>query len=69
MICQLCGFESNSGKGLAYHVKMQHHINSKEYYDKFYGPSYCSVCGKPNRFMKTVENTRNFSHRMNRYVC
>lgn len=60
MICQLYGFESNSGKGLAYHVKMQHHINSKEYYDKFYGPSYCSVCGKPNRFIGLAQGYTNY---------
>ena len=29
----------------------------------------CLECGKPTRFMKDIENTRDFSHGMNRHIC
>lgn len=51
MQCQLCNFESSSGKGLAYHIRTQHKMSSKDYYDRFYGPKYCNTCGKLTKFL------------------
>ena len=40
MQCQLCNFESTSGKGLAYHIRTQHKMSSKDYINSIINYKY-----------------------------
>ena len=50
MICEICGREANTNRGLGGHLNNSHNMSRKEYYDKFLkqpGDGICEVCGKP----------------------
>ena len=52
--CKLCNCEFNSYRSLGVHIKRTHHIETKEYYDKFYktlNDGICKTCGKTTRFL------------------
>lgn len=52
--CNLCACEFNSYRSLGIHIKRTHHIETKEYYDKFYktiNDDICKTCGKSTRFL------------------
>lgn len=50
MICEICGREANTNRGLGGHLNNSHNMSRKEYYDKFLkqpGDGICEVCNKP----------------------
>lgn len=56
-VCKICG-KSCSTK-LILHVKRIHHINTKDYYDKYFkqpNDGICLVCGKETLFYRTSYN-------------
>ena len=53
--CVLCNHESSTYNGLGIHIKMTHHLSTKEYYDLFMkqpGEGICPVDGKETPFLK-----------------
>lgn len=51
--CKICGKECSTTRGLAYHVRITHNLNSKEYYDTYLkrdNEGKCLECGKPTSF-------------------
>ena len=70
MKCEICGREDIKPIGFSAHLK-RHNYTSHQYYDEFIHDTSgkCLECGKPTRFMKDIENTRDFSHGMNRHIC
>lgn len=48
--CEVCGEVFETYQTLNSHIKKQHHLSSKEYYDKYFkkpGEGFCLCCGKP----------------------
>lgn len=53
MECLLCGKELHNN-GFAFHLKSQHDINTKDYYDMYFkqpGEGICKNCGKETSFI------------------
>lgn len=50
LICKICGREFKKFRGLAYHVNMIHHTDSKDYYDLYFGKGFCKTCGKESKY-------------------
>ena len=56
-ICKLCNKEL-SPKGISSHLRRQHNITNKEYYDKYLkkdNEGYCKICNKPTKFNTILE--------------
>lgn len=54
--CEICGLEI-SNKGIGSHLKRKHHIENKEYYDKYIKTEtdgICAKCGKPTNFYSII---------------
>lgn len=54
--CKICGEEFKNLKSIATHIKYNHHLCSKEYYDKYMkkdGEGQCTVCGKETTYRNT----------------
>lgn len=61
--CQICGKECSSFKGMFRHIRIEHKMYSKEYYDKFYkklNEGKCIVCGKQTKYVNTIEGYRRY---------
>lgn len=51
LVCKICGKECKRFTSLAYHLKLTHHIDSKNYYDLYLkGKSFCKTCEKENKY-------------------
>ena len=51
LVCKICGKECKRFTSLAYHLKLTHNIDSKNYYDLYLkGKSFCKTCGKENKY-------------------
>ena len=51
--CEICKKTFNNLKGLTTHVNAKHHLNGKEYYDKYLkkeGEGQCMVCGNETTY-------------------
>ena len=50
--CAICGRQFDSWRGLAFHVKQTHKIDSEDYYCEYIGePKHCPICGKKTKFL------------------
>jgi uncharacterized C2H2 Zn-finger protein len=66
--CKICGKVCKSSRSMGMHVKKQHGLLPKDYYDKFYkkeSDGKCEICGKPTKFGNF--NIINFGY--NRACC
>jgi hypothetical protein len=50
VFCKLCEDRFLSNNHLKSHLLPKHGLSAKQYYDKFFGNSFCPVCGKENQF-------------------
>lgn len=53
MVCLICKLEFNSYRSLGVHIKRTHHIETKDYYDKFLKKDkedICPACGQKKDF-------------------
>lgn len=53
LICKICGYIGTSKQGFNSHITHLHHINSKDYYDKYLkqpNDGICPTCGKETKF-------------------
>lgn len=63
--CKICSKDCSTTRGLAYHVRTIHNINSKDYYDKYLkqeNEGKCLECGKRTSF-------RGIKHGYSRFCC
>ena len=54
IVCKVCGEVYSSYNHLGRHLRKQHNISSKEYYDNYLkcaGDGICINCGKPTKFV------------------
>lgn len=65
-VCKICGekcyYFGNYGF-LIHHVKREHNVDQKEYYDKYVksnNEGICKVCGEPTKFVKFSKGYRDF---------
>lgn len=61
--CQICGKECASFKSMFRHIRIEHKMYSKEYYDKFYkkpDEGKCVVCGKQTKYVNTIIGYRRY---------
>lgn len=49
--CFICNDNFKSIRSLLNHVNVNHHLNSKDYYDLIYEKGNCKICGKPTNFI------------------
>ena len=57
-ICKICSYESPTSRGLGCHIKKNHKITTKDYYDKYFkkpNEGICEVCGKETKFASIPE--------------
>lgn len=63
--CKICNQECSTTRGLAYHVRIAHNLNSKDYYDMYLkqeNEGKCLECGKQTSF-------RGIKHGYSRFCC
>ena len=51
--CKICSNTFNTMRGLSFHIKKEHNIDSKQYYDIYLkkpNENICSICGKETKF-------------------
>ena len=51
--CKICNYQTDSRQSFNSHISHKHHINSKEYYDKYLkkeNEGICPSCGKITKF-------------------
>lgn len=61
--CQLCKFETGSYHSLSAHVRWNHKISSKQYYDSYLSKpndGFCKVCDSPTKFNMITTGYRDF---------
>ena len=57
-ICKICGKEFIESNAYAQHIKKDHKLQMKEYYDKYLkkpGEGLCAVCGNPTEYISTTK--------------
>jgi large subunit ribosomal protein L28 len=64
--CKICGKVCKSSRSMGMHVKKQHGLLPKDYYDKFYkkeSDGKCEICGKGPLVGNNVSHAHNKSKR------
>lgn len=60
--CKICGVILKNPNALSKHLKFQHSLKSKDYFDKYLkkqGDCICKVCGKETRFENITKGYKN----------
>ena len=63
LVCQICGEEKKNFSSLSAHVRLNHNITSREYYDKFLkkeNEEKCLFCGKETKYTGTRLGYKDF---------
>lgn len=63
IICEICGNKFKSQLAISCHIANKHHVDLKDYYDKYIkqdGEGICKTCGKPTKFDKMSKGYRRF---------
>ena len=63
IVCEICGNKFKSRLAASCHIVNKHHINSKDYYDKYLKQEdecICETCGKPTKFIQISKGYRRF---------
>ena len=63
IVCEICGNKFKSQFAISCHIANKHHVDLKDYYDKYIkqdGEGICKTCGKPTKFDKMSKGYRRF---------
>ena len=63
IVCEICGNKFKSQLAISCHIANKHHVDLKDYYDKYIkqdGEGICKTCGKPTKFDKMSKGYRRF---------
>ena len=63
IVCEICGNKFKSQLAISCHISNKHHVDLKDYYDKYIkqdGEGICKTCGKPTKFDKMSKGYRRF---------
>ena len=63
IICEICGNKFKSQLAISCHIANKHHVDLKDYYDKYIkqdDEGICKTCGKPTKFDKMSKGYRRF---------
>lgn len=63
IVCEICGNKFKSRLAISCHIANKHHVDLKDYYDKYIkqdSEGICKTCGKPTKFDKMSKGYRRF---------
>ena len=61
--CKICGFSTDDPNAFAQHIKKDHQLSMKGYYDQYLrkeGEGICPVCGKPTQYLTLTKGYREY---------